>query len=1319
MSDSYDLTRLDANSFEHMINLLALRALGLGATGFGPGSDGGRDGYFEGESPYPSEAERWSGRWYIQSKFHKPHLSKDPQKWLLERIQEELNEFKNPESKRRWPDNWIVATNIDPSGAPDTGSFDKAREMVVNARPELESRFHIWGGRKIIDLLALNPEVAEHYGDFLAPGNVFSTLYNQLSDARAEIETVLHFLIARQFKEQQYTKLEQAGSAVDTRPGIHRLFVDLPFRASEYDIEGLVVQALARAAAKSHRIDTKQMDTKDWRHWNRHPARSRVWFVKGGPGQGKSTVGQYFCQIQRAALILLEDKFPVLPQQRRIASEVKEVAEKVGLWPQSPRIPISIELKAFAQWLGSRTSDLPRGVLSYLAERIGSGVEQKVEAGTLKRALRARSWFVAFDGLDEVPHDVKEAVAMEVCRFINDVAVENNADLMAYCSSRPQGYSGQFFELDCLTIDLLNLSPEQALQCAQPVLEIDRTEDESKRSLAILESATKSLSVRELMTTPLQSHIMAVVIRDGGRPPDRRWLLFSRFYQVIKTREANRNLLEPRLAKLLREEDQLLKTVHNRLGFVLHARAETSKGAQTHLEREEFRALVTEAVSQMMESDVSDTVETIMEATLDRLVLVSSPEDSKNVRFDIRPLQEFFAAEFLYESVTAERLRARLETIAGDPHWREVMHFLMSALVENGRGTELAVAIDVLECLNEGTEEGDARLLNRRLGRGAILAARLLQEGVLEQDKRVRQQFRKCLEPMAAFVELDELLPLMTVEQPNSRAWLINFMVEALRESQPAESIGAAIGLTYILPDDSEHVEQVKKILLESPPEFVSFALASRDFYSDVETSEPVFSLSNWLIDVALELILRPEWHLLTAGGMRAAIYALRREKETSSALAKDRSLPETHMELLECLLEKPLIEDYLSDSGEDFGIVESNYFLHDWTTNSFAFRSWINELPESASTSLGMLQFIYRVLRYGKTKKPFDLLSLLNYVDEWESRIFDLPQYIRAYIPLNTYFPIDDQVKLLKSLSEEQIETLLVKKQMGSHLLTRPLYINWLKGGRYTIPQWERLVSHAPSRAIESLYSPFSKQLLSRLKDREKEEGLNILIDKLVEYPTILREYSYCWGDMLSEAPARESDLRNAFFAASSGPVKSRRSLGRRHSFKLNLPSEASLLPHLIRPIIQSNTGAWVKLENQELKEWEQIVKEFVSDNRMLEQIINDCEQPSSHRAAALLMSLLHPDGDRDLGNKKQMLIEFYSPDIATWYLNGVETCLRLLATERDPAARAIVGGLLDAARTDYEGRNELQEVLKSWRETSYAPVQSAGVLEKWLTGK
>jgi len=78
-----------------------MKTLGPGLTGFGPGADGGRDGYFSGEAPYPSNVNRWSGTWYIQSKFHKPHLSTDAQKWLRQQAEMEINAFEDDESDRQ------------------------------------------------------------------------------------------------------------------------------------------------------------------------------------------------------------------------------------------------------------------------------------------------------------------------------------------------------------------------------------------------------------------------------------------------------------------------------------------------------------------------------------------------------------------------------------------------------------------------------------------------------------------------------------------------------------------------------------------------------------------------------------------------------------------------------------------------------------------------------------------------------------------------------------------------------------------------------------------------------------------------------------------------------------------------------------------------------------------------------------------------------------------------------------------------------------------------------------------------------------------
>lgn len=145
MPISYDLTQLDPNSFENMVNYLSMKVLGSGATGFTPGSDGGRDGYFEGEASYPSEKTKWSGIWYIQSKFHKPHLSKDPQKWLITKVREEIALFKNHDSNRVVPDIWIISTNIEPSGVPQTGAFD-ALQKLVKAELGDNLKFDIWGG---------------------------------------------------------------------------------------------------------------------------------------------------------------------------------------------------------------------------------------------------------------------------------------------------------------------------------------------------------------------------------------------------------------------------------------------------------------------------------------------------------------------------------------------------------------------------------------------------------------------------------------------------------------------------------------------------------------------------------------------------------------------------------------------------------------------------------------------------------------------------------------------------------------------------------------------------------------------------------------------------------------------------------------------------------------------------------------------------------------------------------------------------------------------------------------------------------------------
>ena len=1312
MPDSYDLTQLDSNTFEHLVNQLALRVLGPGSTGFGPGSDGGRDGYFEGEAPYPSETERWSGCWYIQSKFHKPHLSKDPQKWLLEKIKEEIKEFEELNSKRQWPDNWIIATNIDPSGVPETGSFDQARKLVTEACPQLENRFHIWGGRKILDFLALHSEISDYYRHFLTPGQILTEIYNQITGAQAEVKTILRFLVLSQFDEQQHTKLEQAappGSTIE-RPGIHDLFIDLPFRSKEHALEGLVMELLVYASAKCHRFHDEELNTEEWQLWCRHPSRARVWFIKGGPGQGKSTIGQYFCQIQRAALILQKDNLlsRLSTKNKSLATAIQKVAEKNGFWSVKPRIPISLELKEFAQWFGQRDKNTPRGVLTYLAQWINAGVEQQVTAGTLKRMLENHSWVIVFDGLDEVPQDVKDEVALQVCHFVNNISLEVNGDILTICTSRPQGYSGQFADLDSSTIELINLSPEQALACAKPVLELGRSSTEAKRHIQTLTSAMDSPAVRELMTTPLQAHIMAVVVRDGERPPERKWKLFSNFYQVIKRREANRDLPDKRLAKLLREQDNLLKTVHNRLGFVLHARAELSQGAQTKLERDEFEKLVTGAVNQMIEAEVDKTIKVLMEATTDRLVLVSTPDDGNHVRFDIRPLQEFFAAEYLYESVSAENLRQRIELIAGDAHWREVMHFLLSALVENNRQTELAVAVQVLESLNEGDEES-LRLLRRRLGRGAILTARLLQEGVLDEDKRIRLEFRKCLEPLAGFTETDLLRGLLQVNRADSQASLYNFLISFLQDNNPTESIGAAIVLSQILPDDHIKKDQVFNFFLASTSNYLSYVIALNPTGRDILFGRQSNCIKSWFLEIVIKVLISPKWLSLTADAFYLSLEILKFNEEKALEVAEKLGFSQLETELFKIILTQSRGFSH-SDKYEiikDYGSVEIFQGQPAWESEIKQL-----ELSQGIDENYGILQVCYLVVRFIKYKSRSELIEIVKLFQDsnafLNSRLFS---HLGIRPPIDIDSPINAQIEKLNSLNDNEIQDMCLNQQQ-IRISDRSLRRKKITPAQ--IDLWKELVDDRLDVALYLLDEGSVMQI------ENSPEMLNIIVDKAIKNPRVLRNYPSLWGHLLRVSPEHENELRNALLIASKKTVTDwlRRGISNFYEFKLNLPSEVSLLPHLVNALL-SNSGYYHNIEDDKMLDFlSRKISGMVDDTMYLREIIYDLSQPQAIRASGVIAFLLHPTGSKDLGNIKQQLVEFYTSKIGDWYIRSIAICLRLLATEEDSNAKWIVNSLLEATRADYEARQCLDGLLNLWRESSHSPIQKAGVLDKWLSG-
>lgn len=1316
--NSYELSGLDPYAFENLVNLLALKVLGAGASGFGPGSDGGRDGFFEGEAPYPSTTEHWKGVWYIQSKFHSPHLSKDPHKWLIEKVKAEISAFEEEDSERTWPDNWIIATNIDPSGKPETGSFDAIRALVA-AATDKKVNVAIWGGNKILGLLIQHADVAQHYAHFITPGQVLASLQAQLTDQYASVSTVIRYLVATQFSEQIYTKLDQAGSSSDTRPGVHHLFIDLPFIVDGSNMEGSALDHLCRASAQPHRHSVVSGYSKAWRDWSKNPQRARVALLKGGPGQGKSTVGQYFSQIQRAALLLLPNAPTIVDKLKSSVLEVEVAAKKIGAWPSAPRIPIYIELKEYAHWFGQKPNTIARGVLTYLASRISARVEQEVLPATLRRALALQSWFVLFDGLDEVPNDVKDLVADEITNFVNEVVVQEDADVLTLCTSRPQGYSGQFSTLDGPVLNLQKLDVATAILCAEPVVRYDRNEDEGTRSLELLKAAAASQSVQQLMTTPLQSHIMAVVVRDGGRPPERRWQLFENFYQVMKKRESAKNVHNPRISRLLREEDRLLRAVHTRLGFVLHARAERSVGAQTTLTKDEFRALVTQVVENLSEDDTNNTVDVVMEAMTERLVLVSTPENGEHVRFDIRQLQEFFAAEFLYDAISPEVLATRIDIVGGDSHWLEVMHFLLSALVENRRTTELAVTIKVLERLNEGNHDGTHRLFYRRMGKGAILATRLLIEGVLEQDKRDRLRFRPLFEPLGGLFDAGVLRDLANVRSPNSRTWLVNLLREKISEANYSESLGSAIALGWVLPDDNSENTEMLRWFLSSPTPVQQEAMSAWNTFGHVMLHLRHHTpLASWVMNGLVQIGCSEQWHHLSEQGKKDICGLLIKHQKKIARACEVVGVEPKLANLISVVFDRDN-ENHADTEPYPLGPVQARFYRHNWTTGSLPPR--VQEALSECQTveASGLIRVVLALLRFSQ-KMDFDRLQrVLEVIPNGQEYVLGaVPSWLVALIPCRgeDYFTAFD-CSHLRAMTIEKFKQLIDEGDL--HKWPPHMSGLTLEPAHKDVAGMERLFEHLPSIGLH-LFPNLSNRKFG-MTSAQSEEGVKLAKIAILKSPALAKKHFLAWGELCLNDPTFLRQLQNL--------VQMEGCTGREVVYQ---KSQMSPFPIDIEDGISLCLLAKGLVECFNLpheKEWPEYIQEL-SNNILhcgltagrLDSMAVDDTRDVVTRAAAHLLSLICADAvsietrlTAALRNIP-LIQSLINEQTASWYVEGLCNLMKRELGEHVPGAVPIAEALLAIARDRFEIRSTLASMLAVWREASSSPVSATQSLQKWL---
>jgi hypothetical protein len=297
----YDLAGLSTRSFEQLIQSLAAAVMGPGIIVFGDGPDGAREAVYQGAVSYGTN-KTWDGYLVLQAKFlQKPTGTKADGSWLLQQLSGELPKFLDNKRRLKKPEYYIIATNVALSAVAGKGTKDKVYKLLEDYQKKIGYKgFDVWDSDKIRVFLDQHRGIATAYSAWITSGDVLRKLMDAVQDAAPGFDDTLANFLKKELLSSQYANLEQAGHTTEHQVPLAGVFIDLPVSKKQLyepdDAARGFTSEIAEVAREIFRLDQgKALDTTD-RKIGRY-------VLIGGPGQGKTTLGQYICQLFRAAIL--------------------------------------------------------------------------------------------------------------------------------------------------------------------------------------------------------------------------------------------------------------------------------------------------------------------------------------------------------------------------------------------------------------------------------------------------------------------------------------------------------------------------------------------------------------------------------------------------------------------------------------------------------------------------------------------------------------------------------------------------------------------------------------------------------------------------------------------------------------------------------------------------------------------------------------------------------------------------------------------------------------------------------------------------------
>src|ERR1043166_2948556 len=438
----YDLNGLEPRTFQQLAQALAIAELGTPLTVYGDGPDGGRDASHSGRLNYETLGRPWHGYTIIQAKFRQKPSGKHKieAKWLSNEIVKEMAKFTGKRPKYRRPDFYLLITNLELTATNKTGTDARIRKLLADYAKKLPLQgIDIWDAIKVQRLLDKHATIAVRYGGFITAGDVLAEMHTLIKGLKPNFETVMSdFLQSEISGTDQYARLKEAGGSSERKTPLAQVFVDLPTSdqprldppdekpgTQEGQQPGFtaLVQAIAGLRLDNESVLSRTAVSRRENAW---PESGRFVLI-GGPGQGKSTLSQFICQLYRAAILQNRPRRTLSPETRNAIAAITDrcTRDHVDL-PKARRFPMRVELKNLAD-------DLAKGacvsLIDYIAKQIDKRSCQTIDRSDLQLWLEIYPWLLILDGLDEVPTSSNRAEVLEEINCFSAQCATRAADI--------------------------------------------------------------------------------------------------------------------------------------------------------------------------------------------------------------------------------------------------------------------------------------------------------------------------------------------------------------------------------------------------------------------------------------------------------------------------------------------------------------------------------------------------------------------------------------------------------------------------------------------------------------------------------------------------------------------------------------------------------------------------------------------------------------------------------------------------------------------------------------------------------------------------